>query len=447
VTETVTPLSKSIEGGLPTTPATSGELPLHTTSGQARYALAILFLVAVMNFIDRKVLMVLQEPVKRDLGLSDAQLGSLVGLAFAIVSSTALFPIARLADFWIRKHVIAIALLVWSALTGFTGLATGFASMVLLRMGVAAGEAGSAPASHSLITDYFPPEKRVMAFALIQQAVPIGTMFGYLAGGWLNYHFGWRGTMAILGLFGIALVPLVMMMEEPFRGQNDGAQNAFVGDSKRSELPPARAIPGLIWANRPLRYLLLGAAAHAFLFHALQIWSAPFYGRVFGLPVERVALYLAVVVGIAGGVGVWLGATIARRLGERSQRWYLWVPAIADLLIVPIAAADVRLSLIFGFLGSVVLNLFLACILVTAQSLVISTMRATVSAALGVMTGVIGLGLGPTVVGFLSDWLIANHGMTTTSLRYAILMVLPAAFLAALCFFRAAWHLPHRTAQ
>jgi len=407
----------------------------------ATLTLWALVLIAVLNILDRKIIVILQEPLKRDLGLSDTQLGLLTGMAFAIVYVTVAFPFARYAERATRKHIIAGSLVVWSLLTAVTGLAQNFAHLVALRMGVAAGEAGSSPASHSMISDMFPPDRRVSAFALWSLAVPVGTMLGYGCGGLLYHWLGWRGAMIAVGLFGIAIAPLVLLLREPKRGAFDNAKTAAVG------VLPARQVMSILWKRKSLRYLLFGIGAHAFVLYIVLVWSPPFYIRVFGVGVAEISFYLAIVAGLAGGIGVWLGGWMARRLGAKDRRWYVWIPAIADLVIIPLSLVqffvpDPTVSLVVGTVNMLVLNLFIAITLAHAHFLVVPRMRATVSAAMMFTTSVLGSGLAPVVVGFVSDMLIQHAGVGDLSLRYSMLLIPPVAILASVLFFRSAKHFP-----
>jgi MFS family permease len=244
----------------PTFPATS-----------RRVMLVMLGLVSMFNYIDRTVLSVLQEPIKRELGLSDAQLGLLTGLAFALFYATLSLPIARLADRLNRRNIIAASLTMWSAMTALSGLAAGFASLVTFRIGVALGEAGSVPASHSIIADYYPPEKRVTALALWGLGLPAGIMVGYASGGWIAATLGWRLAFAVVGGAGLVLAPLVVLLvKEPLRGAFASAPQAA---SERISLGEALAT---LWKLRTYRYMLIGTTLHAFAQYAMMSWTAPF---------------------------------------------------------------------------------------------------------------------------------------------------------------------------
>jgi len=201
-------------------PAGHGEV----SRGYANYVLGVLFVVYVSNFIDRQILSILVEPIKQEFGASDTAMGFLTGFAFALFYTFAGLPIARLADFWVRRSIIALGLTVWSAMTAFSGLAQSFTQLALARIGVGIGEAAGSPPSHSLISDYFPPERRATALAIYSTGIYVGAMFGYLAGGVIKQYFDWRTAFLAVGLPGLALALLVRLtVREPQRGASEGA--------------------------------------------------------------------------------------------------------------------------------------------------------------------------------------------------------------------------------
>jgi predicted MFS family arabinose efflux permease len=403
----------------------------------SRYGLAMLFVVALFNYIDRSIIAILQEPLKADLGLSDTQLGALTGVSFALLYTTMALPIARLADVWNRKRLIAAALAIWSAATAACGLANNFGTLVALRMGVAFGEAGCVPASHSLIADYFPIRQRATALALWGLSSPFGTMLGFAAGGWLTQDLSWREAFLVFGILGVALAPLVLTMKEPERGRFDEQTDA------RAQIPVREALSTL-WGRRAFRFLAAGGAAHAFVVFAAHNWNAPFYGRVHHMPIGQVALFLALAIGVGGGVGQFVGGWMADRLGRGDRRWYMWLPALASALLIPVSLGvylldETHLSMAFGVVQAVLLNVWFAPIVATAQMLVTSRMRAFTSAMLVLITNILGLSLGPLITGMISDALQPTLG--TESLRYAILASVGMCVVAAVCFFRSGQHL------
>lgn len=401
------------------------------------YVLGVLILIGLFNYIDRQSLAILQIPIKRELGLSDTQLGALTGLAFAFLYTAMGLPLARVADRGNRKVLIAVALGVWSLMTAASGLAVGMVTLVMTRMGVAFGEAACAPTSHSLISDYFPRAQRATALGAWMLTFPIGTMLGFMAGGWLSTAFGWRQAFAMLGLCGLALVPLVLFtVREPQRGATDEAPVA-------AQQPSWVAALRSLWSLRAFRHATIGGALIDYTLYATLNWNAPFYNRAFGLSMHEIAAHLALISGVGGGLGVYLGGALTDRLGRRDARWYAWVPAIAALGAVPMMliqyfTAVPGLSLGVGVLSALFLSSFLAPLVATGQSLVPATLRAFTSAVLALVVNIVGLGLGPLLTGVISDWLLAHSHLGNDSLRYAITASALASIWGAAHFLRAA---------
>lgn len=407
------------------------------------FALAILFVVALFNYVDRSILAILQVPVKRDLGLSDTQLGALTGLSFALLYTTLALPIARLADKTKRTRLLSAALLIWSAMTALSGLATNFVMLVVCRMGVALGEAGCVPATHSLISDFFQRHQRATALALWGLSMPLGTMLGLAFGGWLSEAVGWRNAFLGIGLLGVAFAPLVYIaLREPARGRYDPPP-----PPKQSEAESFTAQIGVLWRLRAFRYAALGGAMLAYVQYTVINWNAPFYDRVHAIPLTEASYWLALIMGAGGGVGIFLGGVIADRLGKRDVRWYLMTPAIAALAMAPVGlvqyfAQSVQVSFVAGFLATLLVHVYLSPLVATSQTLVPANMRAFTSAMLVLTVNLLGMGLGPLATGAVSDFLVATFAMEQDSLRYAIGLSLVACLPAAWLFWAASRRLP-----
>jgi predicted MFS family arabinose efflux permease len=388
--------------------------------------------VSLVNYVDRSLVSILQVPIKADLALSDAQLGAVTGLSFAIFYSVAGLPIARLVDRGNRKVLMACALGVWTTMTALTGVASGFATLVALRIGVAVGEAGSVPATQSLLSDYFPLNRRGTALAAWALASPAGMMLGVFTGGWLASQIGWRTTFGIVGLVGLTLAPvLLLVMKEPPRGQFDPQTTA---DRAAPTLP--RAI-GLLWGSRTFRLLVAGTTLQTFWYAALTNWLPPFLSRVHHLPLSAVGLWAALVVGLGGGSGALLGGIAADAAGRRDVRWYGWIPGLTSILAVPFGAAmllapTTGLAIAFGFAALFFSNAFVAPVNATAQALVPPTMRGFTAAVLIVVPTILGVGLGPFLTGMASDHLSALLAAPETALRDALLLALAASLFGGL---------------
>jgi predicted MFS family arabinose efflux permease len=400
------------------------------------YVLFILTIVYTFNFVDRQLLAILAEPIKQDLSLSDTQLGLLTGFSFAIFYVVAGIPIARWADKSNRRNIISVAIGLWSLMTAVSGFAQNYVQLLLARIGVGIGEAGGSPPAHSMISDIFPVEKRATALATYSTGVNIGVMLGFLLGGILNEYFGWRVAFFVVGLPGI-LVALVLRftVQEPTRGFSD--KQVILEDS-----PPLMDVVKLLWSRKSFRHLSFAAALSAMLSYGSTAWVAPYFIRIHHLGTAELGLMLALVAGLAGAVGTFSAGFLSDRLGRSDKRWYLWIPGICKLSLVPAvlfiystdhAYAALWVYIIPGFLSSTYIGPAIAML----HGLVSSRMRALASAILFFIINLIGLGIGPWLVGAISDATLPTYGVE--SLRYALLMVVPIAGIwSSIHFFLAA---------
>lgn len=393
------------------------------------YVLGILVVVYVFNFIDRQILAILQESIKADLLLSDTQLGFLGGIAFAIFYATLGMPIARIADRTSRTGVITVCLTLWSAMTALCGLVTSFVQLLLARIGVAVGEAGGSPPAHSLISDYFPPESRATALSIYSLGIPIGTMFGLVAGGWINQFFGWKLAFMVVGIPGILLAIIFRLsVREPKRKSvSEAAANTSIW------------LVGMhLWRQRSFVYLSLGAALHAFAGYGLMQWNPSFFERSHGLESGEIGTILALLAGLAGGTGTFFGGWFADKIAHRDVRWYMWVPLWGLVIAVPfLALAYLAESHVAAFLLLILPTffgtLYLGPSFAATQSLVPAHMRSVAAAVLLFIINIIGMGLGPQLVGVLSDLLEPTFGIE--SLRYTLVITVLFNLFAALFFW------------
>jgi predicted MFS family arabinose efflux permease len=411
----------------PPAPARSGFSPAYL-----RYALGLLCAVYVVNFVDRQVLSILLQSIKQDLGLSDLQLGLLSGTAFGLFYATLGIPIARLADRFSRKGVIAVCLALWSVMTALCGNATGFATLLLYRIGVGVGEAGGSPPAHSMISDYFPPERRASALGVFSLGIPFGILVGFLAGGWLDEALGWRLAFVVVGLPGVVLAVVVALtLREPVRGHSEG----LVATNR--EAPNARFVIQHMWRLRSFRHVALGSALYAFVGYSSTTWLPPFLARSHGMTPGDIGTALALIIGIGGGAGVYLGGVLADRFSLKGPAGILRVPIWAMLLAFPpgfiVFLADSTALVLAAFVVPAFLGLmYQAPAFAVTQSLATPMMRATASAVLLFVINIIGLAMGPAVTGALSDALQPAFG--EDSLRYALLIVSVGLLWSALHF-------------
>jgi predicted MFS family arabinose efflux permease len=417
----------------------SATVPSPADMRHSRRALFALFLVSAFNYFDRTILSVLQIPIKTELGLSDGQLGALTGFAFALFYATLSLPIARLADRYDRRTIIVVSLVIWSAMTALCGIASGFAMLALFRIGVAIGEAGSVPASVSLIADYYPPQRRAMALSIWGLALPIGLLVGYASIGALATAIGWRLAFAAVGIMGVALAPLVYaLIGKPERGRLDGP--ASVDPLAGTPLPLGQALM-LMWRTPAYRWVVIAGMLHGFSQYAMMTWNAPFYVRSHGLSLSQVSLLMALLSGVAGAIGMYGSGWLTDRLALRDRRWRVWIMGLSVAATVPCAlvqylATSTTVSIVAAALSSMLMIAYYGPIVAATQSAVPPTMRAFGNAVLLLTFNLFGLGLGPLAAGALSDWLTPQAG--ADALRYAVSIVALGSLVAAGLFFHAA---------
>jgi len=285
------------------------------TPGYANYVLGLLFVAYVFNFVDRQILGILLDSIKADLHLSDSVMGLLTGTAFAVFYATLGLPIARLADVWVRRTIIALGLALWSGMTAFSGRAENLVQLACARIGVGVGEAALSPPAHSLISDYFPPERRATALGIYAVGIHVGTLFGFKGGGMLDDAFGWRTTFLVVGLPGLLLALLVRFtVKEPKRGRTD--------PSRAAPMPAPPVLEVLRHLLKQPSFVLLSIAMGltAFAGYAFSVWAPTFLRRAHGWSSGE-AGDLGWPIGIGGALGSILAGWLADRLGRRDPRW------------------------------------------------------------------------------------------------------------------------------
>lgn len=404
------------------------------------YVLGVLLLGYIVNVMDRSVLSVLLQSIKLEFGASDAQLGLLGGIAFALFYATMGIPIAAWADRSSRRNVLALAVAMWSVMTALCGMAVNFSTLLLARVGTAVGEAGGSPPSHSLISDYFPLGKRATALSIYALGVPIGGMMGSFFGGWGNELYGWRDTFILVGLPGILVALLVRFtLAEPPRGLSDNVSRSAAASSA----PPISEVLRFLWSRTSFRHLSFAAALHSFVWYGGSLWNATFFVRSHEMTTGQAGSWLAGLMAI-GAVGTLLGGYLADRLSARTndRRWYLWVPGCATLIMVPFQfvsylAPGLSLAIPSFCVMYVLAAMFFGPSFAMTQALVTVRMRAIAASILLFVQTLIGLGLGPWFVGLISDYLTPVHG-EADSLAYGLVIVGLVNVWAALHYFRGA---------
>lgn len=409
------------------------------------YALCLLMLVYAFNVLDRQIVTILAEPIKRELHLADWQLGMVTGLSFAVFYTFLGLPIARLADRMDRVAIIGGSLAIWSVFTAACGLARTLPQLLLARLGVGFGEAGCTPAAFSLITEYTPLRRRASALAFYSLGGPLGTLAGSAMGGLIAEHWGWRAAFLVAGAPGVVFALLVVFtLDEPRRRLSTKIKAA--SGSMRDSLAELWRTPAFWWVS-------LATSTTGFVYYG----QSAFYGSLFLRthsadlaslaarfhmgPAGFLGLSLGLIMGVAPLFGSVLGGHLADRAAARHRAGYTLVPMIALAVAAPLfAAVPLQESAIGSMLMLVpavfVHSLTYGSTYASVQSLVSPGTRALASAVMLFLTNLIGLGLGPLSVGLLSDTLSAAHG-PILGLRWAMAALAPVIALGSIFYMLA----------
>jgi MFS family permease len=364
--------------------------------------LAVLMLVYSFNFMDRYIFVIMMESIKKDLQLSDTQLGLISGLAFSSVYSLAGLAVAHWADSGNRRSIIVLGLATWSAMTGFCGMARSFIQLLFIRMGVGLAESACSPPAYSLIADYFAPRRRALAFSIYSAGMPLGLALGFIFGGWIGAKWGWRTAFIAGAIPGLLFAPIVrLIVREPSRGSSErGAVDA-------QHYPIGAALKYMLSRPSFLAYMA-GAALYTFASSAVDYWGPLFLIRVHGLPSQQVGLWSGVLASVGGLSGGILAGWLADRLSVRDARWNLWVATAGAAMVVPG-------TLLFVSLPAGHMTWFLYCFveffnffsvpptIAITQRLMPVRMRSLASAVLLLGYNFIGIAGCNFVVGFFSD--------------------------------------------
>jgi len=390
------------------------------SQGARRYAMVILAIVYMFNFIDRQILAILLPQIRNEFGISDAYLGFLSGTAFALFYVTLGVPIARYADRCNRRNLIAAAVALWSAMTAVSGLAANIWHLTAARIGVGIGEAGCSPPAHSMIADYYPPEKRSAAMGFYTLGISAGIMTAYLAGGWVAQNIGWREAFFVVGLPGLLLAVIVRFtLVEPERGASEGRTIS-------GQRPRLSEVIRFLAARRSFLHMATAAGLSSFVGYSVIGFLPSFMVRSFDMELAVLGRWLGLILGIAGGAGFFFGGYFADRLGRGGHRRafnYIAVTILVStgLLAMMFMANNSTMALLVFIVPAATMNVYLAPVLAQAQSLVALRMRATTSALVLLIINVIGLAFGPLITGLLSDYLEPHFA--EESMRYSLLIV------------------------
>lgn len=401
--------------------------PFQFSRSTAYSALSVLFVVNVLNTIDRNLLVVLNEPIKLEFALSDGQIG-LLSTAFALSYAAAGFPLGMAADKFSRRGIVAFCVTLWSAMTAVCGMAMTHMQLMLARIGVGAGEAGSGPAILSLISDIFPPERRATMTSIYYLSTSVGIMVGLGVGAWIAQSFGWRATFFIAAAPVVIIVPLLfLIVPEPKRSV----------DRLSLEQSTLRAFIHFLLVQKSLRWLIIGNIINVMVISGLGAWFVSYIVRQYQIPLASIGLYAGLLHGAMGILGTLTGGILADRFSKRDARHGLWMVAVSALLtgvtfIGVVWSPILAVSLVFYTAYCFVSSIWFGPVYALTLSLVFPRMRGKSSAFLYVVTNLAGYGIGAPLVGYLSDKLGAGSAL---GLGSALTLVASLSVITALCLF------------
>jgi predicted MFS family arabinose efflux permease len=401
-----------------------------------RTVVLLLMTAYTFNAMDRSIISIIGQSMKRDLGLSDTQLGLLGGTAFALLYAFGGIPMARLAERRSRVNVITLALMGWSGLSALCAAAASFSQLLLIRVGVGFAEAGCSPPAHSLISDYFEPSRRTSALSVYSCGTSLGYLLAAIGGGYVAQHWGWRAACAMVGLPGVAIAILIkLVVREPRRGQSEpGSGDVDLTAANGSSLPPfsvrvewreLRAVGEALLSDRPVLHMILGLTIGAFAAYGFYAFLPPYFSRAFALDYTRIGVIAGLAGGVAVGMGIVSGGYIADRLAKRDPRWYALVPGIGGIIALPfyllaVTAPDWRIAAwllsIAGFSQYVSLGPTFGVV----QNMVSQRRRATATALLYIILNVFALGGGPLFTGYAIDGFAQHEFANGTAASFAV---------------------------
>lgn len=412
--------------------------------GYRTYVLCALTVVAFMCSVDRVVITMFMEPIKKEFGLTDTDLGLMTGLAFAVMGGVASVPLARWADSGSRKWIISGSFAVWTVMTAASGLATNFVQMLAARIGVGIGEAGSNPATHSMLGDYYPRELRPRALAVQSAGAYLGALGGLFGGGILVQTIGWRSGFVVLGILGLVLAVIFhFTVREPLRRVELAPQAPGGTDlpaaSSSHEVGPVRRLIQQLGDLRAFAWLMTAFATTSLAGSSVMVWLPSYFARAFTLSPMHIGLGLGLCIGVATAIGSVVGGQMAVRNAHRARSWGAKFSALVTVVVMPFYLGSFYATshwVAFGclFLAFMLAGNILGPVFSTLQDLVALEARATAVAVVALVGVLIGQSMGPLLVGLISDALQVNGG-GADGLRTAMTCMALINFLTIVAFW------------
>lgn len=410
---------------------------MNIRSSNRWYILGVLTIVYALNHVDRQIMVILQEPIKQEFGISDTQLGLLTGILFAAFYATLGIPFAAWADRGNRRNIIALAVTIWSGMTALSGFAGNFWHLALARMGVGIGEAGGTPPATAMIADIFPPKRRALALGIYTTGISLGILIGFILGGFIAAKFGWRAAFFVAGTPGLLIATILFLtVKEPKRG----ASESRVTDQ---DAPSLRETLTFFKSQRAMVSLLLGGVFVCISANAFLSGIPLYLIRVHSVPIGELGVALGLLMGGLGGIGAITVGALCDKLSEKDLRWRPWTILITGLLAFPFIVmflyAPNKTTAYWAYIVPGLFGLLYASISYAAmQELVPVRMRAMASAVMLLCLTLLGIGLGPVILGLLSDFFAPSLGQD--SIKRALTIILGFNLLSIVFYLDAANH-------
>lgn len=376
--------------------------------GYKSWLLILLVATYACAFVDRIIVAVVGPALRRELALTDLEFGLLGGMAFALFYSAFGLPVARLAERRNRVGIISVSVALWSVMTVLSGAVTNYWQLLLCRMGVGVGEAGGNAPAHSLISDYYSPARRASALAVYSAGVPLGVMIGAGFGGFAAEHFGWRAAFLLAGAPGLLLALLVWLtIREPDRGASDVVKAPGTA-------PPFRHVWRRLSTTATFVHLVAACSLTTVAGNGTTTFAPSYFVRQFGMGMGEVGLMYGLILGVAGMTGILTGGFVVQAGARRDARWYVWVPAVGAIVAAPLyllayAQESSSAALTFSLVAALSLSLYVAPSFALVQNLAPARMRASAAALTLLAMNVLGQGVGPVLMGWVSDLAAARE--------------------------------------
>ncbi|MEO0328153.1 MAG: MFS transporter [Pseudomonadota bacterium] len=405
-----------------------------------RYTLVVLTAIFAVNHLDRHILSITLTQIGTEFTLSDTQLGLLSGLVFALVYVLFGFPIAKLAARGNRRNIISVSIAVWSSLTVALAGAQNFTHLLFARLGVGIGEAGAVSPAHSMISDLYPENRRTSAMATFVAGANIGVLLAFLIGGVVGQMLGWRWAFVMAGIPGLILALILWKtVNEPIRQKSQ----LYREENRSLFISTLKAI----WEDRGLFHAMAGISIVGIVTFGALAWNPTFIIRAHGLTQAQTGIFLALTIGIGGGFGTWLSGKLADQWGRKNPKWRIGIVVAVILIskpfIIVFLLADTRALALASFVGAALIaSVFWGPTFAFLHSRIKPHMRPMASAIFLFCFNLIGVGIGPTIIGVLSDTLFADYGVRSTA--YSLLIIQIAGLWAAYHYWLVMSELPSR---